>query len=454
MDKVTTGEATEVTSHGAVLTGTVNVDIKDYNSVEFGMMVSDNLEDMNNHKGNMKWGKTLTGKDYTVTLYELTDNTKYYYCAFVFLNETQYVLGGIKNFTTKQGGGPTPNPTSDKVTTGETTEITAHSAVLAGKVNVDIKDYNSVAFGMMVSDNLEDVNNHKGDMKWGKTLIGKDYAIALDELEDYTKYYYCAFVFLNETQYEFGAIKDFTTLEVPVVKNERFSVSETKQVRFSRGNLQYTQSTQTWSFAEHQYDMLGESNMNWRTLADKIDLFGWSGNTATAQWGISTSSDDMDYSGSFADWGNNINDGDTLWRTLTRDEWDYLRNTRTNADNLVGIARINLNDGKYVDGLVLLPDDWIRPTGITFKSGFIEAFQDYAVHQKFALSEWQKMEATGAVFLPASGYRLSWGVQMVDGGYYWSATSPNCFIFFSSDAYIYHYNRSYGLSVRLVQDLD
>lgn len=65
-------------------------------------------------------------------------------------------------------------PTSDKVTTGEATEITAGSAVLAGKVNVDIKDYTSVEFGMMVSDNLQDMNNRNGDKVWVKTLIGSN----------------------------------------------------------------------------------------------------------------------------------------------------------------------------------------------------------------------------------------------------------------------------------------
>ena len=62
---------------------------------------------------------------------------------------------------------PTSKPTSNKVTTGEAGEITGQSAVLAGTVNVDIKDYNSVQFGMMVSDNLQDMNNRKGEKVWG-----------------------------------------------------------------------------------------------------------------------------------------------------------------------------------------------------------------------------------------------------------------------------------------------
>ena len=52
-----------------------------------------------------------------------------------------------------------------------------------------------------------------------------------------------------------------------------FSVSADKQVTFSKGNLQYTQSTDTWSFADNQYDYLGEANIaiDADVLADKVD---------------------------------------------------------------------------------------------------------------------------------------------------------------------------------------
>ncbi len=64
-----------------------------------------------------------------------------------------------------------------------------------------------------------------------------------------------------------------------------------KQVVFSQGNLQCTLSATdtTWSFAEYQTEMLGGDNISGSSLADKIDLFGWSGSTGTAKWGISTS---------------------------------------------------------------------------------------------------------------------------------------------------------------------
>lgn len=203
-----------------------------------------------------------------------------------------------------------------------------------------------------------------------------------------------------------------------------FSVSADKQVRFSRGNLQYTQSTQTWSFAEHQYDMIGDANVNGSGLADIIDLFGWSGSTATAKWGIGTSYSNSDYSGNFVDWGKNIGDGNT-WYTLTNDEWYYLRWNRANANDLVGVARIALNadSTEYANGLILLPDTWTCPAGVTFKSGFSDTLsvQAYADYQTLTLADWQKLEAAGAVFLPASGNRNGSNVNNVqNNGNYWS----------------------------------
>ena len=246
-----------------------------------------------------------------------------------------------------------------------------------------------------------------------------------------------------------------------------FSVSADKQVRFSRGNLQYTQSTQTWAFAEHQYDMIGDANVNGSGLADIIDLFGWSGSTGSAKWGIGTSQSNSDYSGDFVDWGTNTigTDAPNTWRTLTYDEWYYLRWTRTNADQLIGVARINLNaDGtKYANGLILLPDTWTCPAGVTFKSGFSDTYsvQAYADYQTLTLADWQKLEAAGAVFLPASGNRDGSDVRGVQsGGYYWSATPYVSdiayeFDFYSGEAYAYDYwFRNYGRAVRLVQDLD
>lgn len=234
-------------------------------------------------------------------------------------------------------------------------------------------------------------------------------------------------------------------------------MAEGKQVTFSKGNLQYTRSTDTWSFAENQYNTIGAANMSADDLADKIDLFGWSGSIGSAKFGVSTSDDNNDYSGTFVDWGSNKigNDATNNWRTLTYDEWDYLLESRTNASSLRGIAQVN-----GANGLILLPDNWTCPAGVTFKSGFSSEsdVEAYGTHQTFTIDQWQKMETAGAVFLPTA-VRIYSAVYNDNGGY-WSATeSDNDFAYyltFSPNSVmmgIYDYTRFCGLSVRLVKDL-
>ncbi|MBR2486695.1 MAG: SUMF1/EgtB/PvdO family nonheme iron enzyme [Paludibacteraceae bacterium] len=114
-----------------------------------------------------------------------------------------------------------------------------------------------------------------------------------------------------------------------------FSVAADKQVSFSQGNLQYTQSTDTWQFAKEQYEYIGAENIKDGALADRIDLFGWSASGNNAPFGVSTSTNAADYAGEFVDWGINTISGDApgTWRTLSIAEWEYLLNGRENADN-------------------------------------------------------------------------------------------------------------------------
>ena len=252
-----------------------------------------------------------------------------------------------------------------------------------------------------------------------------------------------------------------------------FSVSADKQVTFSPGNLQYTQSTNTWSFASAQWEMLGTDNVTGGSvesdptngysksgdaLADKVDLFGWS--TSATNFGVSISKDDTDYSGLFVDWGTNKigNDAPNTWRTVIYEEWGYLLNYRPNASSLKGIAQVN-----GVNGLILLPDNWTCPAGVTFNSGFRlwqEDAQHYAAYQTFTAEQWSKMETAGAIFLPAAGYRTGSRVGLVQSyGYYSLATerdSKNAYHLYLRPlgAHInYFAGCSHGNSVRLVKDL-
>ena len=254
-----------------------------------------------------------------------------------------------------------------------------------------------------------------------------------------------------------------------------FSISDSKQVAFSLGNLQYTQSTDTWSFAENQWDIIGADNMiggdssftdkygaerlNGDALADKIDLFGWSGGGSSTIFGISTSTSERTYTGAFYDWGRNQigSDAPKTWRTLSYDEWDYILHDRPNATSLKGIASVN-----GVSGLILLPDNWICPSGLTFNSGFRNNYydyvSDYANFQTFTADQWSIMEKAGAVFLPAAGHREGTSVTLVQlYGSYWASTTnynfPHLLHFQPDRAEGENHAAFFGYSVRLVKDI-
>ena len=247
--------------------------------------------------------------------------------------------------------------------------------------------------------------------------------------------------------------------EKPAFTGGEFSVSATKKVAFSLGNLQYHPKNDTWRFAEKQTDYIGTGNKYLAADYDGwIDLFGWSTDGGTIKFGVSTSKDNADYAGNFVDWGVNQigEDAPNTWRTLTKDEWEYLRYNRPNASTLIGVAQV---DG--VNGLFLLPDNWECPSDITFKIGFHSDYgkEEYGLYQTFTADEWMLMEAAGAIFLPATGYRSGTSVNSVQYcSYYWSATEDDSYnayylYFFSDEANISYAALYYGLCVRLVQDL-
>ncbi len=201
-------------------------------------------------------------------------------------------------------------------------------------------------------------------------------------------------------------------------KAKVFSVSATKQVYFSSGNLQYHCKNKEWCFAPLQYNYRGHANENIsETYNNYIDLFGWgTGSNPTL------ASPDLDDYVQSVDWGTNINDGNT-WRTLSYYEWNYILFDRENASDKLGVAGIA--DGG-VQGLVLLPDEWTLPEGLTFNSGFTRNTNfPYKFVNDYSYTDWQKMEQYGAVFLPAAGYRgygaTAWNYS--SEGNYWSSTT-------------------------------
>lgn len=217
-----------------------------------------------------------------------------------------------------------------------------------------------------------------------------------------------------------------------------FSVSASKKVQFSKGNVQYSPATKEWRFAANQWDI--ETNTSFKS--GWISLFGYS--TAETYYGVSESDSYSNYEGDFVDWGENFDGG---WYTLSMEEWVYLIAERADASKLKSLARV-----AGVDGLILLPDGFINP-GVEY----IPTDDGYDVNV-YSFQDWEKLESAGAVFLPNNGWRIGSRIDYLqDRGYYACSTfqsTGSAFVFYSHAGKIdvsYTY-RHYGMSVRLVKE--
>lgn len=137
----------------------------------------------------------------------------------------------------------------------------------------------------------------------------------------------------------------------------KFSVSATKQVRFAKTNLLYNALMGDYIFAPevtaHGATSSDNSPVAWQEYID-ADGFKYKEKQPSL-------------------------DG---YELLTADEWSYLFSGRTNASSLNGVATVH-----GVKGYIIAPDGFKNP----IPRGLTGTFAD---------SDWQKMEAAGAIFLP------------------------------------------------------
>lgn len=246
-----------------------------------------------------------------------------------------------------------------------------------------------------------------------------------------------------------------------------FSVSSSKKVRFSKGNLQATKnngSGYSWGFANEQYqyvgDKAGNTTIKSQAAGSVVDLFSWS--TTAYNYGITTDSTYGSYPGTYREWGT-VFDNKGTWFTLSIDEWRYLLGDDDTRINKLGSATVC-----GVKGFVILPDTFTDPMKNNGNGAFVPRSenQNWEANIYTHGDNWDAMDSAGAVFLPAAGWRFQnilYTPAVTEVGKageicnYWSST-----LFSDRSAYALEYggrdgiemNRShykeYGYSVRLV----
>lgn len=405
---------------------------------------------------------------------------KNYYYKFEYSNGVNLTTSDVHSFYLDAA-----NVTLPTVITMEIHEVQGNTAVGGGEITDD-GGYYVTARGVCWA-------THRNPTIFDRcTTDGMgtgNYTSTMTDLEPNSIYYVRAYA-INEKGTSYGTEYSFETFgnggggggggTVPTWTNGilpgLFSVSATQKVQFSQGNLQYQASTHTWRFAENQYDNIGNGNSNISSsYSGWIDLFGWGtsgynhGAVCYQPWSTSTSYSDYYAYGSDtynlndrtgkADWGYNAisNGGNTenQWRTLTNTEWEYVFNTR-NTESGIRYAKAQVNG---INGMILLPDNWNSSNYSLSSTNIGDAVY---ISNTIFQSDWiTKLEANGAVFLPAAGCRYNTINNVGSCGYYYSATS-----YTSACAYGVYFADTYNLwashipeqyigeSVRLVRNAE
>ena len=239
-----------------------------------------------------------------------------------------------------------------------------------------------------------------------------------------------------------------------------FSVSSTKQVKFSPGNLRYNRGSDNWSFAAHQYDCL-----NSYSQTGYQDLFSW-GQNGLHYGGQDHDMDDYNQyklgdsklSKNNGEWGDVISG----WRTLTQTEWDYMLNTNNSLDKRTATYRFAKATVCGVKGLIILPDSWDNSTTPSV-SAYNNTIADFDVNIITTNEDWLNYQTKGAVFLPFYGFRQGIVIDQARSRY-WSASNAPKNSNGNQCAYVLQFSnssvsagasgvRNEGAYVRLVKDI-
>ena len=432
---------------------------------------------------------------FELVLDDLICDTLYWYYYELFPNSGDAFTIAQKTFHTQACDTPEP-PVAElpTVVTIEVTGITAHSISCIGEVindgGAEVTE-RGVCWSTNENPALED-NHVAADTGTGT------FTATIEGLEANTTYHLRAYA-TNEVGTAFGLDKEFVTLsgggagEVPEgAINGLFTINENgDHVYFSQGNLQYQASTNTWRFAEKQWNCVGGTDYITNEFYGNVvgstnndvssdysgwfDLFRWGtsgynhGAVCYQPW--STSNYIADFF-AYGRWNNNLNDEngqadwgyncisnggnqENIWRTLSIQEWQYVFYTRNTVSG-IRYAKAKVNG---VNGLILLPDGWIVSVLPLNNTNEPESGFDSNI---ISLSQWEEvLEPNGAVFLPVTGYRTSVVCWPDREACYFSSSYHNeervYYVYFHQNNISvgeseYQCYRYVAIAVRLVQD--
>ena len=191
----------------------------------------------------------------------------------------------------------------------------------------------------------------------------------------------------------------------------------------------------------------------------------------------------------FYDWGNYCGDptgNDYRWYTPNAGEWICVLNFGFNDDAVaLGyqddirskkagpgriIVKIVEEDTTFVEGLVIVPDYFEKPSGINFTGKGSDEWSGWSKFKlnQYTLAEWAQMETAGAAFLPCAGFRRVYNSTTEEFEY--ERVDSRMFCYWAPNPYWREYPENmiklvssptvtgdilyYGGSVRLMREID
>lgn len=97
--RVTTGEATEITTNSVTILSYIYGDVYQYGNIEVGIMYSEDEDEVSSHNGRTRKGAFVDDENFSTEISNLSSMTQYYYCAYAKANGNT-VYGDVETFST------------------------------------------------------------------------------------------------------------------------------------------------------------------------------------------------------------------------------------------------------------------------------------------------------------------------------------------------------------------
>ena len=193
---VRTTDASSVTTSTAVLSGIVSGLSGSSSDCSYGFFYgTGQIPSVDGQE--VRVGTSHEGS-YTCSLSGLTENTTYYFCAYLLI-DGQYRYGDVLSFRTNG---------SNSVQTLEARTITETSAVLLGSVSGISDSSSDCRYGFFYGTTTTPYSGGQ-DIQVGSNQDG-NFSYSLSGLAENTTYYYCAYL-LVDSKYTYGVVRTFTT---------------------------------------------------------------------------------------------------------------------------------------------------------------------------------------------------------------------------------------------------